>query len=149
MRSMRELFRSGAGEVVGARSGPTPSCELPQHAGWVPPVRRPPIQAGPSWEATIGADAPFGEWVEVPHAGSGAIQLTWSDGPQPVLSLADQAGNWFIPEDQPAAPLYTSWVALAAGWTWVSVEAPWAAEQGIRVAVWLPAAPAAGAPPAG
>jgi hypothetical protein len=129
----------GASASTPVPATPVRAPEPAAAAASIPPIRRPPTVAGPTWDGTTSADAPWGAWVEVPVAGTGAIQLTWGEGPQPVLRLADAEGNWSTPDTQPGPPLHTAWLDLPAGWTWIGVEAPYTEGQPIRVAVWLPA----------
>jgi hypothetical protein len=125
--------------VPQAEHDPVPTASTERVTGMVPPIRRPATVPGPSWDGIVSADAPWGAWLEVPESGTGAIQLTWGAGPQPLLQLADAEGRWCTPEEQPDPPMHTAWVQLPAGWTWIGVAAPYAESQPIRVVTWLPA----------
>ena len=107
----------------------------------VPPSRRPLTVPGPSFCGDIGADQPWGAWLDVPHGGLVAVDVHWDGGSGPTVRMATPEGEWWIPEQQPGPPVYRSWIPVPAGWTWISVEAGFVDRLAIEVATFLPVAP--------
>jgi hypothetical protein len=149
-------FTSAMWEEFDGGSGPSDPSEAPAPIAPVsvvePPAPAaaaiPQLVAGPTWNGVASSAAPMGSWIDLARAAKVGVQVQWTTGAAPVIHLADQAGTWRAPAEQPAESGGTTWIDLPQGLTWVAmVPADAAATQQLWVASWMPgdAAPAAAA----
>ncbi len=112
----------------------------------VPPAATPvaaTLLAGPTWYLDASPAEPAGSWIQLGEPGRIALQIQWSTGEAPALQLADQAGTWRTPPQQPTQSGEATWLDLPAGYTWVAVV-PRAARQQLWVSSMLPSIPGTG-----
>ncbi len=78
-----------------------------------------------------------GEWVSVPSDGLATLQLSWSDGPVPTLSLGTQQGEWQHFGEFPP-PYQCVWTQVASGWLYVQLTPNGAVPQTFRLSITWP-----------
>jgi hypothetical protein len=133
-------------EPAAGADAPVPAPAVAGAAGAASTPAAAPMAAAPqpvaSSTGVLVPAQPHGEWINLPAAGTAAVQLAWSEGPAPQLALANATGEW-LPVSCPEQNGGAVHVALPAGHVWVHLQASGAESQSWRLTVWPPAQSAA------
>lgn len=85
------------------------------------PAHSPSFVAGPSWYALVSPTEPAGGWIQLAHPAQVGVHVQWVAGVAPLIQLADQAGVWRTPQEQPGQSGQVVWMELPAGYTWIAL----------------------------